>query len=654
MRSKTKTIWGCVCALILMTQIPAIAAPPAVESYTDLPIRGEPHLSPNGNDIAYIGNVKGQYFIIIHHLDGRPQTVLPTPNMEPTWVYWKNDNRLIFGVTYYSDSDRFRNSAQRAEDVFMQTRLFAIDADLKNFTDLFAPNRSGLVAPIGNTKPVFVDNLQDHVISFLPNDPDHILVLTRLDGVSKQEDLVKVDIHSGVFSPGGVRNANIVSVVADSTGLPRFVWRIESNRIVFEVRNGTDDDWHPIEKTQSLVGDGLLPVAFSAQDKHILYVTYAGGKADPGLYEFDLDAGALGRKLAVDAIPILRNDQLVGYTTQQGEDENTVYFDPQWSRDSQAIAKALPDKSVRIVDRTADGNRVLLRAGHGNQPNSYFLLDRSGAKPSLGLVLGDYAGIDDDQVVPVKLTSYQARDGLTIPALLTLPLGYKSGPIPFVVLPHDGPALHNDPHHFDPLVQLLASRGYGVLQSQFRGSSGHGSAFAKAGFRQWGGAMQDDVTDGTKWLIAQNYADPARIAIIGTGYGGYSALEGLVKNPGLYKCAAALAPITSLTAWRKTKSHQLFSEDYLPRLGDKDDELKANSPVNNVDKINVPVLLVHGKKDFTIPVSQSVELADAFKAAGKPITVIYLDQADHDFARQDDIRTWQSAVLGFLQQNLGQ
>ena len=205
---------------------------------------------------------------------------------------------------------------------------------------------------------------------------------------------------------------------------------------------------------------------------------------------------------------------------------------------------------------------------------------------------------------------------------------------------------------FDFLVQFIATRGYGVLQPQFRGSTGYGASFQAAGLQQWGLKMQDDVTDGTRWLVEQKLADPARIAIVGASYGGYSALMGAVREPELYRAAAAIAPVTDLKLMFVSDFDFLFNDLNRPRIGTDSAILEKTSPTSNVERIRIPVLLVHGRKDYTVPVAQSERLAEALSKAGKPFDAVYLDEADHFLSRGDDRLATLKALAKFLASNL--
>jgi dipeptidyl aminopeptidase/acylaminoacyl peptidase len=200
---------------------------------------------------------------------------------------------------------------------------------------------------------------------------------------------------------------------------------------------------------------------------------------------------------------------------------------------------------------------------------------------------------------------------------------------------------------------MIASRGYGVLQPNFRGSTGYGAAFERAGFRQWGLAMQDDLADGTKWLIDRKLADPARICIVGWSYGGYAALMGAIETPDLYRCAASMAGVTDLSRRLDRAQRSRLADLNLPRYDSDPEAIAANSPLLHADRIRIPILLAHGRRDFTVPVEDTEAMEAALRDAGKPVEAIYFDDDDHYLFREEDRIAYLKALDRFLAANLG-
>jgi dipeptidyl aminopeptidase/acylaminoacyl peptidase len=197
------------------------------------------------------------------------------------------------------------------------------------------------------------------------------------------------------------------------------------------------------------------------------------------------------------------------------------------------------------------------------------------------------------------------------------------------------------------------ARGYGVLQPQFRGSSGYGASFQQAGYRQWGGKMQDDVTDATRWLIERKLADPARICLFGLSYGGYAALMGAATQPELYQCAAAWAPVTDLADLLQDRDHNEFGWLNRDRMVGEQGVRPRQSPIDLAADVTLPVLLMHGREDYTVPVRHSLEMEARLLSAHRPVSALYLDQADHFLSRGSDRIAVLRALDGFLSDHLG-
>ncbi len=311
-------------------------------------------------------------------------------------------------------------------------------------------------------------------------------------------------------------------------------------------------------------------------------------------------------------------------------------------------------QNVEITSRTFDGRLTVLFVSSDRNPGEYYLYD---AKTNKAVLLFKVLpGIDPNAMAPMQPIEFKARDGLTIHGYLTLPLG-KSKNLPMIVLPHGGPIGARDDWGFDPEVQFFAYHGYAVLQIEYRGSGGYGYAFQKAGYRQWGGKMQDDLADGTHWAIQQGIADPNRICIYGGSYGGYAALEGVEEEPDLYKCAVGYAGVYNLVSFR-SHFHTLHYESEIPaittELGNDEKYLRAHSPVFHVDKIKAALFLAHGGEDQTALIGQADDLRDALDKINKPYVWVYYRNEGHGFYKLDHKVALYTKMLTFFDKYIGQ
>ncbi|HCR32188.1 MAG TPA: peptidase S9, partial [Stenotrophomonas sp.] len=308
---------------------------------------------------------------------------------------------------------------------------------------------------------------------------------------------------------------------------------------------------------------------------------------------------------------------------------------------------------VYITSSTRDGKKVLVETWTGNDPGSFYVFDTV-AKSAQHLISRS-EWLDVDKTAPVRAVSLKARDGLPLHGFLTLPHGSDGRNLPMVVLPHGGPYDIFDSGRYDMESQMLADAGYAVLQVNYRGSGNYGRAHTQAGARQWGGAMQDDVTDATRWAVAQGIANKDRICIYGASYGAYSAMMGAAREPGMYKCAAGYVGVYDLPMMftrgdiQNRGSGMTYLRDW---LGDPA-KLGAASPVTLAGQIKVPVFLAAGGEDKRAPIEHTKRLEAALKKAGTPVESLYYSTEGHGFYRPEHEREYYSRLLAFLSNSLG-
>jgi dipeptidyl aminopeptidase/acylaminoacyl peptidase len=616
-----------------------------VEAYGKLPSIESPSLSPDGDAIAFLSSIKGRRCLVIHGLDAKGTTHGVCPgSYEVRSFAWKNPDRLI--VEVYTQSEPF------GSELRTRSQLIAIDTDGRRVVPLVEPRAERAV-----------DFGQDRVIDMLPDDPNHVLVAAyRSD--SDSPDVVKVAIDNGHRRTVVTGQNRITNWKTDSSGQVRLGTAIEDGMVKVFYRDDADAPFRLIRQVQAADAPKFSVLALG-REPGILYVSSTEPTGRRAIYRYDvatdrlLDAYASNPDVDIDSLVLDRGQPLgYGYTA---EESTMVYTDPGFRMDAQQVAAALPQFRASVVDSVAGGRRLLVLAAGGNRPGSYFVLTRTDGKAEMAPVGAIRPDIPDAALAPVTPITYQARDGLTIHGYVTLPLGVSltangqlSGgrAIPFVVLPHGGPSTR-DVLGFDYLAQMIANRGYGVFQPNYRGSRGYGGAFERAGFQQWGLKMQDDVTDGTAWLIDRKLADPKRICVVGWSYGGYVALMGAIKTPDLYRCAASMAGVTDLRRRLDRANQSRFADLNLPRFDSDPAIIDANSPVLHADKIHIPILLVHGRRDFTVSVEDSKAMEDALEKAGKRVQTLYFDDDDHYLYREGDRIAFLKALDGFLAENLG-
>lgn len=384
--------------------------------------------------------------------------------------------------------------------------------------------------------------------------------------------------------------------------------------------------------------------------------------------EYDYRELTLGEDHASPPIAELKNRSLVtdpktelviGTELQEGLDIRYRFLAAGDEAIWKAVVRGFPNAVVRLESWSDDRRKIMLRVEGGTAGAAYFLLDV--ASKHATWLANEYAEINSEDLGDKQSFSYPAADGLRIPAYLTLPPRQSSAKsLPLVVLAHGGPGAR-DEAGFDWWSQALASRGYAVLQPQFRGSTGFGNNFHAAGFGEWGRKMQTDLSDGVRYLAAAGKIDPKRVCIVGASYGGYAALAGVTLQSGIYRCAVSLAGPSDLrsmlsyeeTATGGSRNQTLrFWQRFMGAKSSSDPALDAISPVKWAAKVNVPVLLIHGADDTIVQFSQSKEMATALTRAGRPTEVVKLADEDHWLSRSATRTAMLGAVGNFLNINL--
>jgi dienelactone hydrolase len=462
--------------------------------------------------------------------------------------------------------------------------------------------------------------------------------------------------------------------------LARSVYNFTSEQFTIECR--TDGKWKPILTRKIVAREGTFApfMAGTGRDGQsiVIFDSETGSTArgaDRRFHYYELwPDGRLSAPLEPDDAtrdrPIFNPDtgRLAGFV-RTGEAPEYILTDPVLSGLYQKAQDAAPGQAVKIVSTAHDPRRMVIFAQGGDEPGAYYFIDfATGQAAEIGDV---HPEVPSEWVASQKTVSYKSGDGLEIGALLTLPPKPEPKRLPLIVLPHDGPQTH-DSRGFDWLAQVLASRGYLVLQPNYRGSDGAGRTFMAAGRGQWGRLMQSDLADGVNYLVAEGLADPSRVCLVGVGYGGYAALKG-AETPGTWRCAASvngISDVNDYVDWAKGRRPlpdpdqiaSLTADPEWPRafspdpgsvsivtgyLGDAAG-WPTLSPVNRVGDIRAPVLLVHQTDDAAVPLRQSKKMRDALQAGGKAVSYVELPGADHGLTTEASRLATAQAVLDFL------
>lgn len=500
-----------------------------------------------------------------------------------------------------------------------------------------------------------------------PKRPDDLSewVIVGAEGFFGSTQLRRVNVRTGesidvpIGLPGDLSRA-----VFDHRGRLRAATTLETHwlkpgaKINNWYRRDEDSPWQQV--AQGNVTDDLWQPIAVPDDSDSLAVLSRDGRDTWALFSFDVATGRTTELRVGHATEDLIYGEEDGNQTAirvvtHGLKLTTHWFDARWHQLQRSIDQALPDM-VNLLNGDPQG-KVLVYSYSDREPGRWMLLDTS--TMTLRELARKAPDIDVGSMRPMRMLTYKANDGMTIPAYLTVPAGTGEKPSPMVVYIHGGP-LARDEWGWSADVQLLAAAGYAVFQPQFRGSTGFGRKFEQAGYRQWGLAMQDDVTEGVKAMIAQGIADPARICIYGASYGGYAALWGLVKTPELYRCGVSLAGVTDIGERFSDRSDTNASKagrEWLRfAVGDHSTmaaQFDAVSPVKHADRIKVPVLLAHGEEDIRVPIGHARRMAKALKATGGTLETHWYEEEGHGLSLVSNIRAFNAALLDFLDRHIG-
>ncbi|MDR1012152.1 MAG: S9 family peptidase, partial [Opitutaceae bacterium] len=412
--------------------------------------------------------------------------------------------------------------------------------------------------------------------------------------------------------------------------------------------------WREIKRWKITEGN-IIPLAFD-QDNKLLYVSSNAGRDTMSIRLFDPRRGEDVRELFAndtydveDVILARTTHQLLGYA-YEGERPVYVWVNGRMKELQAMLDQELPDTHNAFFSTSKNSTWTVILASSDRDPGTFYLFNTK--ELTMEKIVSRKEWIEPGRMSEMRPISYTARDGMVIHGYLTLPAGREPRNLPLIVNPHGGPWVR-DTWGFISEVQFLASRGYAVLQMNFRGSTGYGARLLEAGYGQWGLAMQDDITDGVKWAIAQGYADPKRVAIYGASYGGYATMAGLAFTPELYRCGINYVGVTDISLLLKTipKHWEPARAELELKTGDvlKDRErLKATSPLEHAENVRVPVFFAYGELDERINIKHATRFVSKLRSRGIPVELMIKNNEGHGFSRIENERDFYTTLERFL------
>jgi|JI7StandDraft_1071085.scaffolds.fasta_scaffold02169_6 fermentation-respiration switch protein FrsA (DUF1100 family) len=639
--------------------IPARRPPPTIADFTDEPLVGEAALAPGGRYVAYVHRMAEVSYLVVSDLED-PESKPFVRRLGEVRVYglkWINDDRLV----YSAGANEVSVDVRRGKVVFTGVpRLFASNRDLNDTLVFFEGDKRIEQANIIATSD----------INLVTGDSEHFVIPLR---VGRKLDLVRINARDGKWTTIAGGDDRTIAWFVERSGRPAM--RFDANRRFTEVRvmipqfrdNG-NIDWKHAFSTRIGREEGrtreFSPIGPGPQPGFYYVIGRPEGSDRAGVHLYNLVTQRYASEVfAHDKVDVegALVDSATGIfigayywndtremTFVEGRLQN--HFDALW----EFFEK---ERSISVIDRSADQQTWLIRTSGPRDPGTLHVY-------SMTKMHNEFIATANPQLAPdrlgkVEAIAYKARDGLDVRGYLTLPPDPVDGEKPpLIVMPHGGPEVR-DAMTYDVVVQYLATRGYAVFQPNFRGSSGYGKAFVDAGNRQFGGAMQTDIVDGVQMLIEQGRVDGSRMCIFGESYGGYAALMGAVQFPDLYRCAVSASGLSDLNRqlrWERDEEGR-DSEAYkywVAKIGDPDRDkaaMEAASPIRNLDAIRIPILLMHGTADDTVPFEQSDLFHQALKKTGKPVKIIVFEDTGHNL-RGDTLETFLTQLEQFFGEHL--
>lgn len=598
-------------------------------------------LSPDGKRLVALKNIKEDTLIqLIDLVSGESVYLGKTDNKKYrfAWVRWANNTHLLASFRY--------GDVRGLNTKTTETRLFSIEA--KEGAELVP-----MVKAV--RKGEHQSQFQDDVMKLRFPDDDHFLL--GLDREMAGHDTIyQVNVKTGKASVVQRHKTNVASWVVDRQGQARASvdYNAKTTESSVRVLRPGQTEWVDAWRWPAFSEQAISLLGFGKDPKD-LYIS-ANHEGRLAVFKVDLSKADLPRQLILShpvydiegsLIYSAARDEPVGIYFSD-ESSRSLFWDDEFKAFQAGLDKALPDTVNYITNLSSDDRSYLLYATNATTPGVYLLGNRD--EKTLIQLAETFPGLNEENLVHKEKISYKARDGLNIEGYVSVPKG-KTGPGALVVLPHGGP-FSQDSNSFDTFSAYLANKGYIVFQPNFRGSSGYGHQFLTQAVGQYGMAMQDDITDGTQYLIDQKIADPKRICIMGASYGGYAALLGAARTPDLYQCAISFAGISDLREQRNSYRNYTSYNLAKKQMGEDNDQLEQNSPLNMVENIKAPVLLLHGTEDLSVRVKQSRMMAEELADEKKVFTYIEIVDGTHNLDYLPHRKQTFEAIDAFLNKYL--
>ena len=629
---------------------PATPATIPVQDFFRLPDVLRPTLSPDGNYLAFLARSGNRLGLAVIDIEKRTSRMIATlPDADIIEHYWVNSTRLAFVTGNVFD-------AAGTVNPWRTGGLFAVDRD--------GGDTRRLALPMGDGRSLMMRPRYTRVMATLADGGDDIIVAAN-ERDFDSSDVYRLNTRTARKTLLSYDNPGDVQLWAlDREGLPRAAYSSKGTQSRVFYRRDEKSAWgkwfegdfrEPASWVTAIGYDGAI-IGFGLRDKAA--GALASSRQTAALLRLD-EQGQTQQVLASRddydmAQPVFDSvaKKLVG-VSYTGERQAVVWLDDSWAALQKQIDQGLPN-AVNVFLPPEQGKRMLVRSYTDRNPGTVYLYDFRTRK--LEFLIDSRPWLRSAQMAESRIVKFAARDELPLSALLTLPKDSVGKKLPMILIVHGGPWAPPYSWGWDAEAQYFASRGYAVIQPNFRGTTGLGLKHQLASYKQWGLAMQDDLTDTALWAVKQGIADPKRMCIYGASYGGYAAMQALVRTPDLFQCAANYSGITDLQLFHSVTWSDISDSDFQRHLlpvmvGDPDRDkaqLRATSPAQNADKIRMPVFMAYGGEDRRVPIIHGERMRDALEKLGKPVEWMVKTEEGHGFTKLDNRVEFYTRLEAFI------
>ncbi|NNC70327.1 MAG: S9 family peptidase [Flavobacteriaceae bacterium] len=585
-------------------------------------------LSPNGEFVAYMAPYNSRMNIHVRKFDSDSVTrVTSVEDRDLAGFFWANNDRLVY-IRDKAGNENFH--------------LFAVNKDGSNEKDL---------TPFDGVRAQIIDDLEN-------NQDEMIIGLNKR--IPQVFDPYRININTGEMDLLYENPGNITGWGTDHDGKLRLAYVTNGVDSTIMYRESEGAPFAEVMTTN--FKETLAPQFFDFDNGHVVYAVSNLGRDKAAVVKYDLKENKELEEIFIDdevdvsGISYSSKRKVPTVINFTKDKLNRKFLD----KEAEDIFKKLEselgtDNEYYVTSSNKEENKFLIYAGNDKTRGSYYYYDRESGDVKHMADLSPW--IKSEHMAEMKPISYMSRDGLKINGYLTVPIGMEAKNLPVVINPHGGPWAR-DNWGYNPEVQLLANRGYAVLQMNFRGSTGYGKKFWESSFKKWGQEMQDDITDGVKWLIDEGIADPDRIAIYGGSYGGYATLAGITNTPDLYAAAVDYVGVSNLFTFMETipPYWEPYKKMLYEMVGDPSTQdsimMKANSPVFHVDKIKAALFIAQGANDPRVVQAESDQMVEALKKNGVTVQYMLKENEGHGFRNEENRFDFYNAMTDFLDKNM--